>query len=414
MADEFLSGVQIGGNLANLGQMRAERMMQLRAQAALQAVQERHLAAQADQIAQQVQFAQAEKEQKDKDLAIADVTHQALIARGVPAEQAQKTTDAWLVGKNPRAALEIGQARSALAKPGLEEAQAEMDRRRFSAENQFRSTVYQPLDEITGQPAVDEEGKPVRVLAKGKGSVEQLSKEPGDVAKIRAFVEAHKQAVKSGDNDMAEALRGGLTKATTGTGFSLQTNPDGTFTLTQGPLGGPDQLTKQNQSKVQEQQAKALETVDTAQRLKPLISNETVGMEAFAKSWINDRILAQRFPELASSKRAQASQLFAELRSNAVKSFRSDSNISEPERKEILGGFPKANDPVDSPARARMVVDQTETIAAIQALAATKRLGGEVPKAAALVLDDENVAGMVKRGIISPELAIKIWKMKRQ
>lgn len=127
MADEFLSGVQIGGNLANLGQMRAERMMQLRAQAALQAVQERHLAAQAAQISQQVEFAAAKKAKEDEDLANFESTRKAMTEftdwGDTPPDQVnQHATQAALtslLGRNPELALKIAVAQGAVEKPEL-------------------------------------------------------------------------------------------------------------------------------------------------------------------------------------------------------------------------------------------------------------------------------------------------------
>lgn len=406
---DFARGAQIG----NMQVQQRERMIELQGQEALRRVQERHLAAQADALAYQLQQAQADKAEQDKVLQIADVTHQTmvskLVSQGMPQataeEKATQATDTWMANSYPKVAVAVGNARATLAKSKLEEAQAEMDKRRFSVENQsFQPTIEGITDPTTGRK--------VPVLRTGPKSAQMVESKAPD--KVQELQRVHEAATSTDDPELSKLYQALEVKLTQATGMTIKTNPDGTFEITQGPVGGPDQLTKTNQSKVQEQQAKALETVDTAQRLKPLLDKDTVGAEAFAKSWINDRILAQRFPELASTKRAQASQLISQLRADAVKTFKSDGNISDRERNEILASFPKVNDPIDSASRAKMVVEQTETMAAIEAVTASKRLGGEIPKAAALTLDDENVAGMVKRGVIAPELAMKIWKMKRQ
>jgi hypothetical protein len=242
-------------------------------------------------------------------------------------------------------------------------------------------------------------------------------------AKLKATREAYETALAGGDPAViakAKADYEDVQALTVPSGETFETfDAEGHLInrVTRGKsalAAAPDQLTVAGKTAAQAQQARALETIDTASRLMPLISEETVGAQAFAESWVKDRILAQKFPEMASGDRAKASQLISKMRADVVKNFKSDGNIAKDERNEILASFPKANDPIDSPARAKMVVQQAQVMAAVQVLAATKRLGGEVPGAAAAILDDEAVVDMVKRRIIDPELAQKIWKMKRQ
>ncbi len=405
MPSDFLQGIQTGATVGNLMAQRQERMMELRSQEALRQIQERQIANEASLVDQRSQLIQQQVAQAQKDQA------------DTQANAIQWQSDIKTGKYTPDQADDVAIRRMLMINPTLGEKQAKslLELRKSKLEGQqFTPQVVQPTDTTTGQPAVDEMGRPIKAMTTGRGQAVAIDKEPTQVSLIKHFVDEHNKAKEAGNNDLAEALRGGLSKATTGTGFTLQTNPDGTLTFTQGQLGSPDALTKSNQTKVQEQQAQALTTVDTAQRLIPLLNEQTMGTEAWARSIVQDRILAQRFPEMASGQRAEASQLINQLRASTVKSLRSDGNISEGERKEILGSFPKANDPIDSAARARMVVQQVQTMAAIQALVATKKLGGEVPKSAALALDDEAVADMVKRGVINSDLAQKIWKLKRK
>jgi hypothetical protein len=415
MADYFLQGLQVGANIGNMRAARQERMMELRAQEAYRAVQERQLNNEAEMIRQRAKI--YEQELKDKEDAARQ--EKAFSAAIQPTLQQKLKESVDETGKPNRAkavadtgtvlsAIDVGLATKWMTgQAQMMGAEADMER----AQNAGKGAgSFTPVIEGVVNPLTNEK---IPVLRTGPNSSQMVeSKEkPDDVGQAFSL---YKAAQASGNEELAAYHKAHLAKLTQATGMTVKTNPDGSVEIVQGPMADPDTLTKQNQSKVQEAQSKALDTVDTAERLLPLLTKETVGLEAFAKSWINDRILAQRYPWLASSNRAQASQLVSQLRADTVKAFRSDGNISEPERKEILSSFPKANDPVDSPARARMVVQQTQVMSAIQVVAATKRLGGEMPRAAALVLDDENVADMAKRGVISTDLAQKIWKLKRQ
>lgn len=72
MPDDLLSAIQVGASIGNMRVAQQERMMQLRSQAALNAIHERQLAAQADMLAQHAalyrQMAdQKEQQQKDED-----------------------------------------------------------------------------------------------------------------------------------------------------------------------------------------------------------------------------------------------------------------------------------------------------------------------------------------------------------
>jgi hypothetical protein len=168
-------------------------------------------------------------------------------------------------------------------------------------------------------------------------------------------------------------------------------------------------LTTVNQTRVQQGLAGALQTIDTANRLEPLIDNETVGVQAFAESWIKDRILAQRFPGLASNKRANAETLVAELRASAVQELKTDSNITEAERGQILQAVPEINSPIDSPVRAKELVSATRRMAAIRAVVAAGKLKQPMPKAAAQQITPSELKRLVDTGVITKEQALEVF-----
>lgn len=99
--------------------------MELRSEDALRQVQERHLAAQADQIAQAAQFAAQDRQKMLGDLQMADTIHKTLTETVDPGDKspeevsalATQATDDWLLRNNPKAALLVGQARTWMAKP---------------------------------------------------------------------------------------------------------------------------------------------------------------------------------------------------------------------------------------------------------------------------------------------------------
>lgn len=404
MPNDFLVGLQTGASVARMAQQRQERMIELRAQAALQQLQERQIAQEMDIKAQNFMRQQQDDQYIRAKFAAADEMH-ATLAPEIGSDAAKEFIDNAL-SYDPIAGPVLMKAREAESQMRMNQAHAKV----YEEQAKEATTGFTPTIVGIENPLTGEKEAVLRTGPKQSQLVEAKTK-PSEVEQAYNLF---KKAEASGDKDLAMYHKAHLTKLTQSTGMTVKTNPDGSVEIVQGPVGGPDTLTKTNQSKAQEAQAKALETIDTAERLMPLLTTETVGLEAFAKYWIKDRVLAQRFPNLASKERAQASQLVAKLRSTAVADLKSDGNISDKERNEILASFPKANDPIDSPARAKMVVEQTQVTAAIHALLQAKRLNGEIPKAASIVLDDENVAEMVKRGTITSDLAQKIWKMKRQ
>lgn len=236
---------------------------------------------------------------------------------------------------------------------------------------------------------------------------------PGPVDSILDLRTKMENAQTMGDNELADLYKARLTKLVQSTGTTITTNPDGTMTMTQGPLGSPDALTKANTTKVQTSMRDALDTVDTAKQLLPKLNEETVGARAAVENVVMDKILAQKFPELANKERAQASVLASSLRAKVVRMNKSDGNISEPERKEILKAFPRINDPLDSAANAKTMVVEATKLAATHAVKDALALKIPVPRAAALELDDETIARLYDSGVFTSEQAIAVGKAKR-
>lgn len=184
----------------------------------------------------------------------------------------------------------------------------------------------------------------------------------------------------------------------------------GALTVTKGKQLGD--VTTATATRLQESVQSAISNIDVANRLEPLITTETVGARAFAESWIKDRVLAQAFPELASSKRANAEALAAQLRATAVQQLKSDGNISEKERAQILQAVPEINSPIDSPARAKQLIAASRKMAAIRAIVATSKLKQPVPSAAAQVLSTSELKQLVDTGVITKEQALATFDAK--
>lgn len=95
------------------------------------------------------------------------------------------------------------------------------------------------------------------VSAKGKEGLSPLGKLVGEYNRMAP------------DDPNREAYKGAIAKQATSEGLQLTTNPDGTFTLTQGPIG-PGGMTKPVQTDLQK---KAISTADNIARL------ETIGQQ---------------------------------------------------------------------------------------------------------------------------------------
>jgi hypothetical protein len=272
--------------------------------------------------------------------------------------------------------------------------------------NQTADT-YTPSIEVVTNPL---NGEKVSVLKTSNRSGQKLDSGITDNAQstLGKLMADRQRAVQTGDTNAVQAFDKEIAIRGQPKGMSITTNPDGTMTMTQGALTAP------NLTRTQAELSDNLALLDTADRLLPLIDNETVGAQAFAESWIKDRILAQAYPELASKKRANAEVLAAEVRARTIKTLRSDSNISEPERKAILNATPEINSPIQSAAQARDLISASRKVAAISTVVKATKLGVGIPKAAALVLDANELARLVKQGVISREQAIAAFKARTE
>lgn len=254
-------------------------------------------------------------------------------------------------------------------------------------------------------------------LAKLRGNTLTADqKNAGELNRLKTAVD---QATASGDTAQIAAAKQALES------FQEVTAPAGTTVydpVTGRPLvemGRPratnaSGLTQSNLTKAQQEIHESVDMIDSANRLLPMIDNETVGIQAFAGSWVNDRVLAQRFPNLVSQKRANAEVVAGEYRARMIRKHRSDSNITDEERKVIEKAFPGIESPIDSPARAKMAIVQARQLAAVDAIVVANKLGEKIPAPAALVLDTTELARLVKTGVISQELALKVYDARQQ
>lgn len=402
-ADNYMANVGAGAQIGNMIALRQERAMQLRSQAAMNAVKERELQAQAEMFTQHASYYGALKQKEDEENA------QMKIIAPTVRDQAKAfmATDPDLSEEDALAkAMTVAVAAYPTNEKLMRGYKDYMTARSQAKEQDFPPTAVNVPNPTPGKP-------PIPVLRTGPKTSQMLeAKEKPD--EISDTLDKQRDAATKGDDELANFYKARLVKLTQSTGTTVKVNPDGTVELIQGPLAGPEALTKANQTKAQESQAQSLATIDTANRLEPLIDKETVGAQAFAESWVKDRILAQQFPELASQKRAKAEQLAASLRASAVKELRSDGNITEGERKQILQAVPTINDPVDSPTRAKQLVQSIRQMSAVRAMVAARRMGTPIPKAAAMAVDDETLADLFHQGLITQDQAKQAYQLKRQ
>lgn len=262
------------------------------------------------------------------------------------------------------------------------------------------------LDRVPGVKVLLED---VRNSLAGKVQVQQL-KEKED------FIPSIVEAVDPTTGNRVPIVRNSRTSGSVlrpPEGTITRVNPDGSMEVIQGPIQDPGILTRANQTKVQEKLAGSLQLIATGKALLPLISTETVGVQAFAENFLKDRLLAQRFPQFASEKRANAQVIVSQLRADAVKELGTPP-ISDKERAEILKSVPGVNEALDSPANATRMVEQLMKASAKRALLDSKRLGVDIPASAAALLTNEDLLELFNAGLITHEMARRSAELRIQ
>lgn len=181
--------------------------------------------------------------------------------------------------------------------------------------------------------------------------------------------------------------------------------PDGTvMRRTIGGAAGQSEIGKPTvamQSRLQEGLASSIRSIGIIDQLLPLVSNETVGPTAALGGLVFDRALANVYPKLASKDRAVFRSGLSEYRANYIKEHKSDGNIANIERNEILSALPDVNRVIDSPENAKNVLEALEKLSAMRALSYAKNLGLESPKQALDTLGDaKTVESAFRIGLI--------------
>lgn len=192
----------------------------------------------------------------------------------------------------------------------------------------------------------------------------------------------------------------------------VTTTPGGGVTITRSSgkraTAAPDALTTANVTANQQMLQSSLENIEAVNRILPLVSSETFGPKAFAESWAKDRFLANFFPDMASGNRVEAAQLGTRLRAKTIRELRSDSNISEKERAEIERAIPEVNNPLDSPANARLGFKSIQRLSAMHALALSKSLKAPLPDESLKNLEDTDLMRAVAWGYLTRDAANSI------
>lgn len=178
--------------------------------------------------------------------------------------------------------------------------------------------------------------------------------------------------------------------------------------------GSVPALTVANQTRMQQSLESSASLVDNINQLEPLISSETFGVGSAIGGLVNDRLLAQ-FPGLeglSSQDRAKAGPVVTAIRSDFLKSNRSDSNIGVKEVAAIESVIPKPGDPIDSPQRAKDTYAGLKRAGARKGAYVAAKLGQPVPDWSLNVLSPRDIVELNKAGMLSKEAALAALKRK--
>lgn len=416
MADPWLQGIQVGAQIAEQRMANSARLQQLKLQQAQQQMQERQIAAQAQMYTEHANLYKVKAEQDKEDAFLLKAAgdkvpeliekYKAIGHADADAhELAIKEAITPLMFVSPTAFQKVASGISA------------MTRADASVKAPFKPT----LEILKGF------GGPVDVLQTGPNSATQIihkDSTPSSVREAEAISELQNKidterspVVKAQlERQLANLQATALPTGTTTEIFDPQTGAPIMRTQTGRAAAVTDmgKPTLANVTKLQQKLTDTLTTVDVANRLQPLINDETIGVKAAIGSLFNDRILAQAFPDLSSKSRAKAEVLVARLRSSALSELKSDGSIAEKERIQILKAVPEINDPIDSPQHALDQIKAIRKIAALKGITIAKTLKQPINDNFLLALDDEDLIEATASGLLTQAEAIAAYRKRRQ
>ncbi len=173
-------------------------------------------------------------------------------------------------------------------------------------------------------------------------------------------------------------------------------------------------LTSANASKLQETVMTSASALRQADKLMPLINSGTFGPAAKLSNIIVDKGLANLFPELVSEERVSANTIAAGLRAATVRALRSDSNITDAERKDLIQDVPSPDKFLTSPAEAIIQLKTINEGVVDRAIQAARNLSPGQPISGDLldtISDSSYIKSLVRRKILTTEEAIA-WSQR--
>lgn len=420
MADPWLQGIQVGAQIAEQRMANSARLQQLKLQQAQQQMQERQIAAQAQMYTEHANLYKVKAEQDKEDAFLLKAAgdkvpeliekYKAIGHADADAhELAIKEAITPLMFVSPTAFQKVASGISAMTR----------------ADASVKAPFTPSLTTLK-----DSAGNPIDVINTGPNSAAQVrqpasqGQQPTSIREAQAITDLQNKidaeqdpAVKAQlERQLANLQATALPTGTTTEIFDPQTGAPIMRTQTGRATAVTDmgKPTLANVTKLQQKLTDTLTTVDVANRLQPLINDETIGVKAAIGSLFNDRILAQAFPDLSSKSRAKAEVLVARLRSSALSELKSDGSIAEKERIQILKAVPEINDPIDSPQHALDQIKAIRKIAALKGITIAKTLKQPIHDNFLLALDDEDLIEATASGLLTQAEAIAAYRKRRQ
>lgn len=382
MAESFLDAFQVGAGLAERRLERDFRERQFMAQQAERALQSRQALQEMqlndlkiNQISDDI--ARRAKQQAELDLAYQGYAKDH--AAGVPMEEAlfkNFSGPAARYGSDP---LEIAKQAAAF--------------QREKVEGPLRQ---QKLEADIG-------------LAQARTAAE-LSPKATTTSALGKLLSEREEARRQGNAEAVKLYDAMLEKQTAATGMQVTTNPDGTMTLTQGPL--PQKLPSSVTAKAEERMTKNQKVVEELNSLGRTLRPQDIGVKGVIGEAVLDEILPQFGVPSSDAKRMDNRTKLKAAVEGALRQVSDDSRFSNADRAAIKDILPNAG-VMESFENAQQTIKTLSRIFAKRALIDAKEIGKEVPNWALDSLDAEGLKDAFSSGLISKEQAINAYAKRK-
>lgn len=213
-----------------------------------------------------------------------------------------------------------------------------------------------------------------------------------------------------GDSEAVRLYDAMLEKQTAATGMQVTTNPDGTMTLTQGPL--PQKLPSSVTAKAEERMTKNQKVVEELNSLSRTLRPQDIGVKGVLGETVLDAILPQFGIPSADAKRMDNRTKLKAAKEGALRMVSDDSRFSNADRKAIEDILPNAG-LFESYESAQQTIKTLNRVFAKRALIDAKEIGKEAPVWALEVLDAEGLKDAFSGGLISKEQALNAYAKRK-